>query len=84
MKLAKYFCCFMVIFNTTVFAAEEIDAENASKYTKIGTLSVTEDGFTMSDDDLSQKVDEKGGKYYVITSKEGKEEHKTINADIYK
>lgn len=66
------------------YAAEQISPEQASKYTKIGELSVTEDGFTMTDDGLSKKVDEKGGKYYVITSIEGKSEHKTINADIYK
>ncbi|WP_320716977.1 YdgH/BhsA/McbA family protein [Enterobacter cloacae] len=75
---------YWLLTKSSALLRQEIDAENASKYTKIGTLSVTEDGFTMSDDDLSQKVDEKGGKYYVITSKEGKEEHKTINADIYK
>lgn len=68
----------------SAYAAEQISPEQASKYTKIGELSVTEDGFTMTDDGLSKKVDEKGSKYYVITSIEGQSEHKTINADIYK
>ena len=68
----------------SAYAAEQISPEQASKYTKIGELSVTEDGFTMTDDGRSKKVDEKGGKYYVITSIEGQSEHKTINADIYK
>ena len=68
----------------SAYAAEQISPEQASKYTKIGELSVTEDGFTMTDDGLSKKVDEKGGKYSVITSIEGQSEHKTINADIYK
>ena len=68
----------------SAYAAEQISPEQASKYTKIGELSVTEDGFTMTDDGLSKKVDEKGGKYYVITSIEGQSEHKTINADICK
>lgn len=68
----------------SAYAAEQISPEQASKYTKIGELSVTEDGFTMTDDGLSKKVDEKDGKYYVITSIEGQSEHKTINADIYK
>ncbi|ANZ86290.1 DUF1471 domain-containing protein [Citrobacter freundii] len=68
----------------SAYAAEQISPEQASKYTKIGELSVTEDGFTMTDDGLSKKVDEKGGKYYVITSIEGQSEHKTINVDIYK
>lgn len=67
----------------SAYAAEQITPEQASKYTKIGEISVTEDGFTMTDDGLSKKVDEKGGKYYVITSTEGHAEHKTINADIY-
>ena len=55
----------------SAYAAEQITPEQASKYTKIGEISVTEDGFTMTDDGLSKKVDEKGGKYYVITSTEG-------------
>ena len=67
----------------SAYAAEQITPEQASKYTKTGEISVTEDGFTMTDDGLSKKVDEKGGKYYVITSTEGRSEHKTINADIY-
>lgn len=68
----------------SAYAAEQITPEEASQYTKIGDISVTEDGFTMTNDGLSKKVDEKGGKYYVITSTEGRAEHKTINADIYK
>lgn len=68
---------------SSAYSAEQITPEQASKHTKIGEISVMEDGFTMTDDGLSKKVDEKGGKYYVITSIEGKAEHKTINADIY-
>lgn len=67
----------------SAYSAEQITPEQASNYTKIGEISLTEDGFTMTDDGLSKKVDEKGGKYYVITSIEGKSENKTINADIY-
>lgn len=66
----------------SAYAAEQITPEQASKYTKTGEISVTEDGFTMTDDGLS-KSGRKGGKYYVITSTEGRSEHKTINADIY-
>ncbi|POT58614.1 hypothetical protein C3432_12080 [Citrobacter amalonaticus] len=71
------------VFGFSAYASEQITPEQASKYSKIGEISVTEDGFTMTDDGLSKKVDEKGGKYYVITSVEGHSEHKTINADIY-
>lgn len=72
------------VLTFSAYAAEQITPEQASQYTKTGEISVTEDGFTMTDDGLSKKVDEKGGKYYVITSVEGQSEHKTINADIYK
>lgn len=39
----------------SAYAAEQISPEQASKYTKIGELSVTEDGFTMTDDGLSKR-----------------------------
>ncbi len=74
--------CSLISFAS--FAAQEITKEEASKYTKIGEVSVSQDGFSMDNSELSKEVDEKGGKYYVITSTEGKEDHKNINADIYK
>ncbi|POT25978.1 hypothetical protein C3433_14190 [Citrobacter freundii] len=63
-------CAFSAFSAFSAYAAEQITPEQASKYTKIGEISVTEDGFTMTDDGLSKKADEKGGKYYVITSTE--------------
>lgn len=83
MKLLKSIIIITSLVSFSALAAQEITKEEAAKYTKSGTISVTEDGFTMSKDDLSKKVDEKGGKYYVITSEEGRQEHKTVNADIY-
>ncbi|AJJ09153.1 hypothetical protein CH64_84 [Yersinia rohdei] len=83
MKLLKSIIIITSLVSFSALAAQEITKEDAAKYTKSGTITVTEDGFTMSKDDLSKKVDEKGGKYYVITSEQGRQDHKTINADIY-
>lgn len=38
----------------------------------------------MENDQLKNKVAEKGGEYYVIIAEQGQETHKTIEADIYK
>lgn len=68
------------------FAAQQITREEAAKYTKVGEVSVTQDGTPIdnSDDALSKAADAKGGKYYVIIDKEGQEDHKTIDAEVYK
>lgn len=83
MKLLKSIAIITSLVSFSALAAQEITKEDAAKYTKSGTITVTEDGFTMSKDHLSKKVDEKGGKYYVIISEQGRQDHKTINADIY-
>lgn len=85
--LMKKISAIIILISVTAFSAyasEQITPEQASEHTKIGEISVTEDGFTMTDDGLSKKVDENGGKYYVITSTEGHSEHRTINADMYR
>ncbi|HGO4211762.1 TPA: DUF1471 domain-containing protein [Klebsiella pneumoniae] len=84
MKLIKSMIIISSLVLTPAIASQQITKEEATKYSKIGEITVSEDGFTMSKDHLSKKVDEKGGKYYVITSESGHQEHKTINADIYK
>lgn len=63
---------------------QEITREQASGYEKIGSISVTQQGFSMTDEELQKEVAEKGGKYYVIIGGQGQETHKTIEADIYK
>lgn len=55
---------------TSVFAAQEISKEEAKNYTEVATIS-TSGTFTDpkdAKDELSKLADEKGGKYYVITS----------------
>ena len=84
MKSIKVFAIACSLISFASFAAQEFTKEEASNYIKIGEVSVTQDGFSMGNDELSKEVDEKGGKYYVITSTQGKEDHKNINADIYK
>lgn len=56
--------------STGAMAAKEITKEEAKKYTEVGTVS-TSGTFTDPHDakeELSKLADEKGGKYYVITS----------------
>ncbi|WP_075181483.1 DUF1471 domain-containing protein [Pantoea sp. 1.19] len=84
MKLLKSIIIITSLASFSTLAAQQITQEDAAKHEKIGTISITEDGFTMDKDGLSKKVDEKGGKYYVITSEQGHQDNKTINADIYK
>lgn len=54
----------------SVMAAQEISKDEAKNYTEVGTVS-TSGTFTDpkdAKDELSKLADEKGGKYYVITS----------------
>lgn len=63
---------------------QEITRHQTDRYEKIGSITVTQQGFTMDNEQLKNKVAEKGGKYYVIIAEQGQETHKTIEADIYK
>lgn len=63
--------------------ATEISRDQAGKYQKIGVVSVSQDGFTMGNDQLAKKVSEHGGNYFVIIGEQGHQDHKTIEADIY-
>lgn len=63
---------------------QEITRNQAEGHEKIGSITVTQQGFTMENDQLKNKVAEKGGEYYVIIAEQGQETHKTIEADIYK
>ncbi|WP_127956701.1 DUF1471 domain-containing protein [Serratia microhaemolytica] len=86
MKLSKNIIIISSLFACSAFAAEEITRQEAAKhnYVKVGNISVTEEGFSMTDADIGKKVDEKGGKYYVIIAEHGEETHKTIRAIMYK
>lgn len=61
MKLLRKIVIITSLFSFSTIAAQQITKEEAEKHTKLGTISLTEDGFTMSKDHLSNKVDEKGG-----------------------
>lgn len=63
---------------------QEITREQASGYEKIGSINVTQQGFSMADEELQKEVAEKGGKYYVIMGEQGQKTHQTIEAEIYK
>lgn len=63
---------------------QEITRDQASGYEKIGSISVTQQGFSMEDEEIQKEVAEKGGRYYVIVGGQGQETHQTIEADIYK
>lgn len=70
-----------------VMAAEELqkDKVDSMNLTKIG--SITTDDTTAPMDarkELSKKADELGGKYYVVTSAEKKEQDVRATADVYK
>ncbi|KKI41543.1 DUF1471 domain-containing protein [Hafnia alvei] len=84
MKLLKSVIVISSLISFSALSAQEISREEASKYTKSGSFSLTENGFTMNDNELSKMVDEKGGIFYVIISKQGEQNHKTINVEIYK
>ena len=49
-----------VSMSFSVMAAQEISKDEAKNYTEVGTVSTK--------DEISKLADEKGGKYYVITS----------------
>lgn len=55
---------------SSAFAAKEITKEEAKQYEKVGEVSTTKEYTAPSDamKDISQKADELGGKYFVITS----------------
>ncbi|MEG1247667.1 MAG: YdgH/BhsA/McbA-like domain containing protein [Citrobacter sp.] len=63
---------------------QEITRHQTDGHKKIGRISVTQQGFTMDNEKLKNKVAEKGGSYYVIIAEQGQETHKTTEADIYK
>lgn len=69
------------------FAAEELQKDKVAgmNLTKIGTIS-TDDTTAPMDarKDLSKKADEMGGKYYVVTSADKKEQDVRATADVYK
>lgn len=71
------------VMSSSAMAAEEITPSEASKYEYIGNVSVSIDGFSMDNSALNKAVDDKGGKYYVITSEVGKA-YPTIDARVYK
>ncbi|ATM87855.1 DUF1471 domain-containing protein [Yersinia massiliensis] len=66
-------------------AAEEITKDEAAKYEKIGTISSSGEATSPMDvkQELSKLADEKGGKYYVITSEREKKKF-DATADVYK
>lgn len=63
---------------------QEITRNQTADHEKIGSITVTQQGFSMDNEQLRKEVAEKGGTYYVITAEQGQETHKTIEADIYK
>lgn len=63
---------------------QEITRSQALTHQKTGSISVSQDGFTMDNQNLKQEVSENGGDYYVITGEQGHQDHKTIEADMYK
>ncbi|NWA61532.1 DUF1471 domain-containing protein [Pantoea sp. B9002] len=70
---------------SSAFAAKEISKEEAKQYQKVGEVSTTNEHSAPSDamKEISQKADEMGGKYFVITS--GTEGHKIRGtATVYK
>ncbi|WP_416414424.1 YdgH/BhsA/McbA-like domain containing protein [Pantoea sp. App145] len=70
---------------SSALAAKEISKEEAKQYEKIGEVSTTKEYTAPSDavKDISQKADETGGKYFVITS--GNEDDKIRGAaTVYK
>ncbi len=64
--------------------ATEISHDQARQYQKIGNVTVSQDGFTMGNDPLAKKVSERGGSYFVIIGEQGHQDHKTVEADIYR
>lgn len=69
----------------SAFAAKEITKQEAKQYQKVGEVSTTNEYSAPSDamKEISQKADEMGGKYFVITSgNEGKKIRGT--ATVYK
>lgn len=64
--------------------AQEISQAQAVNHHKIGTLAVTQQGFSMDNASLKHEAAEQGGKYYVIVASQGQQGHKTIEAALYK
>lgn len=66
-------------------AAEEITKEEAAKYTKIGSVSITAETTDPMDtkEALSKLADEKGGKYFVVIAGREHGRYSAI-ADVYK
>ncbi|WP_353614001.1 YdgH/BhsA/McbA-like domain containing protein [Mangrovibacter phragmitis] len=63
---------------------QEISQAQAVNHQKIGTIAVTQQGFSMDNTPLKHEAAEQGGKYYVITGSQGQPDHKTIEATLYK
>ncbi|WP_312981936.1 DUF1471 domain-containing protein [Atlantibacter sp.] len=70
-----------------VFAAKELEKDKVAgmNLTKVGTISTSDKTSPMdAKKELSQKADELGGTYYVITSADKKTEDVRATADVYK
>ncbi|MBK0096141.1 DUF1471 domain-containing protein [Erwinia sp. S63] len=69
-KMIAMLAAVFMSMSFSVMAAQEISKDEAKNYTEVGTVS-TSGTFTDpkdAKDELSKLADEKGGKYYVITS----------------
>ncbi|VEB97462.1 Uncharacterised protein [Cedecea lapagei] len=84
-----------LLVSSPVFAAKQITREESSGYTKIGDLSLTQDGTpTVGHKDLSKEVNQKcaelgnvqpGDCFYRIVATAGDESnHKNINIEVFK
>lgn len=83
-----------LLVSSPVFAAKQITHEESSGYTKIGDLSLTQDGTpTVGHKDLSKEVNQKCEEssvkpadcFYVIVAATGDESnHKNINIEVFK
>ncbi len=63
----------IAVFSITTFnaqAAKEITREEAKQYQEVGKISTTREHTAPADamKEISQKADDMGGKYFVITS----------------
>lgn len=87
MKITHAVLAASLFVSFSSLAAVEITKEQAEKYQNIGTVSITEtgnDNVGIDHVQLSKAVDEKGGKYYVIVAKDGKENRQNVSAIAYK
>jgi hypothetical protein len=93
MKLISGIVASLVIGSLSfgAFAAKELEKDKAKdtiaseSLTKVGTISTSDTTAPMdARKELSQKADELGGKYYVITSADKGEKNVRATADVYK